>query len=370
MGSPPADDGPGTAGRCILHVDMDAFFAAIELRRRPELRGLPVVVGGRGDPTRRGVVATASYEARRFGVRSGMPLRVAWRRCPEAVFLPVDFAHYAAVSEQVKAVLREFSPALEDAGLDEAFLDLTGSARPPEAVARAIKRRVRERTGLTCSIGVGPNKLLAKLASDMDKPDGLTVLSAADLERRVWPLPVRRLQGVGPKTEARLETLGVRTVGELAAVPESELTAHFGPAHGRALHEAALGIDDSPLVTTWEPRSVSRETTFQRDLRERAELERRLDALAAAVAAHMAAEGRVGRTVTVKLRYADFETHTRGLTLPAPTADPGVIARAARACLDRFPRTRPVRLLGVRVTGLTRQAAEAGRSAPAGSEPP
>jgi DNA polymerase-4 len=252
--------------RRIVHVDMDAFFAAIEQKRHPELAGQPVVIGGRGDPTERGVVSTASYEARRYGLRSGMPLRTAYRLCPNAVYLPVDFDTYAEVSIQIKSILHEFSPVCEDSGLDEAFLDTSDRKEPSEDIGRAIKQRIKAATGLSCSVGIGPNKLLAKLAADLEKPDGLTVLTEADIEPRVWPLPVRKLLGVGPRTAARLAALGVTTIGVLAAIPLAELQLHFGDAHGRYLHDAAHGIDESPLITTWEPRSIGRQITFQKDI--------------------------------------------------------------------------------------------------------
>jgi len=342
------------APRRILHVDMDAFFAAIELRRHPELKGKPVVIGGSGRRGERSVVSTASYEARPFGIRSGMPLTLAHRWCPQAVFLPVDYATYAAESVRIKRLLAEFSPVVEDAGIDEAFLDLTAVAGDSETVARAIKRRILEETGLTCSAGIGPNKLLAKLASDMQKPDGLTVLAAADVASRVWPLPARKLPGVGPKTGARLAALGVHTIGALAHTPVETLVAHFGPAHGGYLHDAAQGIDDSPLVTHWEPKSASHETTFPRDIGDAALLRRRLGELAREVAEGLAEEGYVGDHVTVKLRYEDFDTHTHAVALAAPTRDAETIRAAALECFARFPLDRRVRLLGVRVGGLTR----------------
>jgi DNA polymerase-4 len=347
--------------RRIAHVDMDAFFAAIELKRRPELRGRPLVIGGRGDPHARGVVSTASYEARAFGIRSGMPLRTAWRRCPQAVFLPVDFDAYTRVSQQVKQLLREFSPVMEDAGIDEAFLDI--SLRPESAaeIGRAIQQRIGTHTGLTCSVGIAPNKLLAKIASDMEKPAGLTVLAREDVATRVWPLPVRKLWGVGPKTEARLARLGVRTIGELARLPAERLRAAFGPVHGQYLHEAAHGIDDSPLITHWEPKSLSHETTFQRDVGDWERLRRATAGLARELVERLRAEGYRARQLSVKLRYADFETHTHAVTLPAASDDPDTLQQAALRCLRRFPLTRKVRLIGVRVGALDKtDAASAG----------
>ena len=344
--------------RRILHVDMDAFFAAIELRRRPELRELPVIIGGHGDPHERGVVSTASYEARKFGVGSGMPLRTAWRLCPQAVFLPVDFAIYEQVSGEIKALLREFSPVMEDAGIDEAFLDVSELPESPLDVAMAIKQRIRAATGLSCSIGIGPNKLLAKLASDMEKPDGLTLLTEADVATRVWPLPVRRLWGVGPKTEQRLAALGVSTIGELAALSVATLQTEFGPAHAEYLHRAAHGIDDSPLITHWEPKSLSHETTFQRDTGDWTVLRQTLARLTRELAARLRADGYRCRQVAVKLRYSDFATHTHALTLPAATDDAEVIREAALQCLGKFALIKKVRLIGLRLGALTREAAE------------
>lgn len=343
--------------RRILHVDMDAFFAAVELERHPELRGRLLVIGGRGDPRARGVVSTASYEARRFGVRSGMPLRTAARLCPECVFLPVDFEAYEAVSRRVKEMLKAFSPVMEEAGIDEAYLDISDLPDSSEAIARAVKQRIREQIGLSCSVGVAPNKLLAKIASDLQKPDGLTVLTEADIETRVWPLPVRRLPGVGPKTEAKLAVLGVGTIGELAHTPLATLIEHFGVAHGRYLHEAAHGIDTSPLVTHWEPKSLGRETTFARDVGDWAVLERTLAGLAREVAARLRAEGYRARQIAVKLRYADFATHTHTVTLPVPTHDTELITQAALRSLRRFALVKKVRLLGVRAAGLSKEAA-------------
>jgi DNA polymerase-4 len=340
------------ANRRIAHVDMDAFFAAVELKRRPELRGQPLVIGGRGDPHARGVVSTATYEARQYGIRSGMPLRTAYRLCPQAVFLPVDFDAYGAESAHIKTVLREFTPVIEDAGIDEAFLDLSDVPGESRVLGEAIKRRVHEETGLTGSVGIAPNKLLAKIASEMQKPDGLTILTEADIETRVWPLEVRKLWGVGPKTEARLAQLGIRTIGELAQTPLERLVEHFGESHGGYLREAAHGVDDSPLVTHWEPKSMSRETTFERDTGDWSLLTRTLLALTREVAESLRAEGYRGRTVTVKLRYADFETHTHAQTLSEPTDDLNTIRSAAGRCLARFARGRKVRLIGVRVGSL------------------
>lgn len=338
--------------RRILHLDMDAFFAAIELRRHPELKGKPLVIGGRGDPTRRGVVSTASYEARRFGIHSGMPLRTAFKLCPAAVFLPVDIQTYETVSQQVKAIVSEFSPLVEDAGIDECYLDISRVEGSPAALAGEIKRRIKAATGLSCSIGIAPNKLLAKIASDMNKPDGLTLITERDIQARIWPLPARALLGVGPKTEARLRELKVSTIGELAAVPVETLVARFGPAHGEYLHRAARGIDDSPLITHWEPKSLSRETTFETDVAEARRLEDTVTHLSRDVVRRLRRGNYRCRRVTVTLRYADFETHSHTLPLPAATDDVGVITAAALDCLQLFPLVKKVRLLGVRLGDL------------------
>ncbi len=339
--------------RCILHVDMDAFFAGVELLRHPELRGRPVIVGGHGDPQARGVVSTASYEARRYGVRSGMPLRTAYHRCPRAVFLPVDYPAYAEVSGRIKEILQQFSPVMEDVGIDEAFLDLTGTSKDPRAIARAIKTRIREQSGLTCSIGIAPNKLLAKLASGMEKPDGLVVLGERDVEARVWPLSVRALWGVGPKTEQALAGMGVTTIGELAAVAAETLIKRFGRAHGCYLYRAARGIDDRPLVTHWEPKSLSHETTFQRDTANWDRVEATLYTLTEELVARLKEEGYLAGSVAVKLRYANFETHTHSRRLPDATDDLATISDAAQCCLQQFPLTGKVRLVGIRLADLS-----------------
>ena len=333
---------------------MDAFFAAVEVLRNPQLKGLPLVIGGRGDPTRRGVVATASYEARKFGVHSAMPLRTAHKLCPACVFLAVDYAEYSRMSRVVKAILRRFSPIMQDVGIDEAYLELTGSERPADAVAREIKRCVREETGLTCSIGVACNKRLAKIASDMNKPDGLTVIGPADLEARVWPLGVRKVPGIGPKTEERLAAMGIRTVGELAVLSPDALIERFGQSYGWFLYQASHGIDERPLVTHWEPKQRSRERTFQQDTADWQTIARRLAELSRGVAEDLKEDGYVGRTIGIKIRFADFETHTRDKTLPAPTRDPLVIRKAVFECLQRVKLDRRVRLLGVRVGELER----------------
>jgi DNA polymerase-4 len=340
--------------RRIAHIDMDAFFAAVERQRRPELAGKPLVIGGHGDPQARGVVSTASYEARRFGIHSAMPLRSAFRLCPEAVFLPVDYRAYAAVSEKVKAALRTVSPVLEDAGIDEAYLDLSSVPGSAEEIGREIKRRVREATGLTCSVGIAPNKRLAKIASDLQKPDGLTILTAEDAAARIAALPVRKVPGIGPVTEAELARLGVHTVGELAVLSIERLIGEFGPSRAEFLYEVGRGIDERELVTHWEPKQRSRETTFQRDTRDVQVIRRTIAEQARELADELRADGYRARRVGIKIRFTGFDTHTREHTLPAATDVAETVRRAAFACLQRLPLDRPVRLVGVRVGELER----------------
>lgn len=347
---------------------MDAFYASVELLRRPELRGRPLIVGGRGDPSRRGVVTTASYEARRFGVGSGMALRIAAARCPEAVFLPADFDEYRRLSRLFKAAIARIAPAIEDRGIDEVFIDLTElpgvEAEGGGLLAREIKHEVYRDTGLSCSIAVAPNKLLAKLGSELDKPDGLTVLHMSDLAPRIWPLAAARINGIGPKAAARLADLGIHTIGELAARPPAELVTAFGAHYGEWLYEAAWGRDARPVVLERDPKSFSRETTFEHDLhplRQRAEIEAQIARLAERVAADLARRGWVGRSVGLKLRFADFSTVTRDSRLARPTAAAGPILAATREGLARIELRQKVRLLGVRVGGLeSAGAAEAG----------
>jgi DNA polymerase-4 len=347
--------------RCIAHLDMDAFYASVELLRQPELRGRPVVVGGRGrpSPTSRGVVTTASYEARRFGVRSGMPLRTALARCPDAVFLPTDFDEYRRMSRLFKQAIAEIAPTIEDRGIDEVYIDLTEvpgvEVEEGAAVAREIKHNVFVATGLSCSVGIAPNKLLAKLASELDKPDGLTVLSLDDLPTRIWPLAASCINGIGPKAAARLGALGIHTIGDLARTPATHLVARFGEHTGQWLARVAQAQDERPVVTHSEPKSRSRETTFERDLdpvAERDVIEEVVARLSNQVAADLERRGYLGRTIGIKLRFDDFATVTRDVSLPQPTAQASLIARTARGLLNKVPLLRPIRLLGVRVGNL------------------
>jgi DNA polymerase-4 len=270
----------------------------------------PVIIGGRGDPTRRGVVATATYEARKFGVRSGMPFRTAQRICPNAIYLPTDFAEYVRWSKIFKAAMREVSPLFEDRGIDEAYLDITGIAASSTAIGQALKATIRNETGMTCSIGIAPNKLLAKIASDLEKPDGLTILGADDIPCRIWPLEVRKLPGVGPKAQERLNAMGIDTIGELAAAPLLRLARRFGNSQAVFMHAAANGRYDRPVVTEREPKSRSRETTFQNDIGDPQVIAETLGKLAARVADDLCSRNYLGRTVGIKLRFADVvRTH-------------------------------------------------------------
>lgn len=338
--------------RRILHVDMDAFFSSVEQKRHPELVGKPVVVGGEGDPTKRGVVSTASYEAREFGIHSAMPLRTAYKLCPKAIFLPVDYEEYSKVSREIKAILKAFTPIIEDVGIDEAFLDISSIDRPSEEIAREIKKKIKDEAGLTCSIGIAPNKLLAKMASDMQKPDGLTVIMENDIQSRIWPLSVRKLWGVGPKTEAYLKEMGIQTVGDLASLSMDRLIEEFGQSYGSYLYEASRGIDESLLVTRWEPKSISRETTFQRDVDNWQVIAKTLAELTKEVVINMKEEGYQGRTVSVKIRFNDFKTYTRAKTLSRHTDSEEEIRKAAFDCLGRLELKKKVRLIGVKVSHL------------------
>ncbi len=340
--------------RRVLHLDMDAFYASVELLRRPELRGKPVVIGGRGNPDSRGVVSTATYEARAFGIRSAMPMRTAQKLCPDAIFLPTDFAEYKRWSQVFKDQMRAVSPLFEDRGIDEAYLDVTEVPGDSRSIGRDLKARVHAATGMTCSLAIAPNKLLAKLGSELDKPDGLTILGLADIATRIWPLEVRKLQGVGPKAEARLKALGYTSIGELARVPLALLRESFGEAYSRHLHEASNGRDERSVVTFREPKSISAETTLDEDTHDWQVIAKTLARYAKRVADQLRSKGYRGRTVGIKLRFSDFELVTRDRTLPEATDDPLEIRRAAFECLGRVELKRRVRLLGVRVTDLRR----------------
>jgi DNA polymerase-4 len=347
----------------ILHVDMDAFYASVEQRDRPELRGLPVIVGGSAE--HRGVVSAASYEARRFGVHSAMPTATARRLCPEGIFLPVRMAHYAQISRQIREILLSFTPLVEPLSLDEAFLDVHGCEGlfgPAPEIARLIKQRIRTEAGLVASVGVAPNKFLAKLAGDLAKPDGLAVLPADKVAEFLAPLPVSRIWGVGARAEKRLHALGVHTVGQLAALPERVLAGHFGEA-GRHLWELANGRDDRQVVPDREAKSISTETTFARDLDDLEGLRGILLDQVEQVAGRLRQHGLRARTIDLKVRSSDFRTRNRSLSLDEPSDVTEEIWRAAGILFERAltPDVLPVRLLGVGATKLTSAAAVQGQ---------
>ena len=345
--------------RTIAHVDMDAFFVSVELLRRPELRGRPVVVATGTDAAARGVVMAASYEAREFGVHSALPLAVAHRRCPQAVLIPRDIALYRRASAKVMDVLRRFSDRVEVAGLDEAYLDLS-ECPAPKARARQLKLEMRAETGLVCSVGLAPNKLLAKIASDLEKPDGLCSLGPERMLEVVGERPAKLIPGVGPRTVERLTRAGIRTVADLAGADSDRLATLLGPRLGAELRDRARGIDERPVVVERERKSESRETTFAADVSDRETLERTLDSLAESVCRGLAEEGHAGRTITLKIRLAPFRTHTRSRTIDAPTNDPEIVRPVARRLLAEFTLDAPVRLLGVGVAGLLRSGGDRG----------
>ncbi len=360
--------------RRIAHLDMDAFYASVELLRYPELRGQPVVIGGRrdhqpellADGTRRfsrlrdyvgrGVTTTSTYEARALGVFSGMGVMKAAKLAPDAILLPVDFEAYRHYSRLFKAAVATIAPHIENRGIDEIYIDLSDLPDETLALARRIKQAVKDATGLSCSIGVSPNKLLSKICSDLEKPDGLTLLDQTDVPKRIWPLPVRKINGIGPKAGEKLAALGITTIAELAQAEPALLQAQFGRSYAEWLHAAAHGIDERPVETSSEPKSISRETTFERDLHprhDRAVLSEVFTSLCTRVAGDLQRKGYLARTIGIKLRYDDFRTVTRDLTLPEPTADPAAIRRAAGECLRRVPLDRRLRLLGVRASTLS-----------------
>ena len=368
---------------------MDAFYASVELLRYPQLQGLPVVIGGRRrrdddellqkhaglpladipiaefpllkDYTGRGVITTATYAARQFGVGSAMGLMKAAKLCPQAILLPVDFDEYRKYSRRFKEVITEIAPVMEDRGVDEVYIDFTtvpgGQREGGRVLARLIQKSILQATGLSCSIGVAPNKLLAKMASEFNKPKGVSIVMENDLQTLIWPLPCRKINGIGPKTDEKLRAQGIQTIGELAARDPSWLQAHFGATYGAWLHAAAWGRDDRPLVTESEPVSLSRETTFERDLhavRDKAALSAIFTSLCERVAADLRSKGYAGKTIGIKLRYDDFRSVTRDLTLDHYITEASAIRQTAGQCLKRVDLSRRLRLLGVRVGSLRR----------------
>ena len=367
--------------RLIAHLDMDAFYASVELLRYPELRGRPVVIGGgrrhqpveREDGTReyavlrdytgRGVITTSTYEARALGVHSGMGVMKAAQLAPHAVLLPIDFDEYRKYSRLFKAAVRAVAPLVEDRGIDEIYIDVTdipGAQNDAgRAVGQQLKDAVFEATGLTCSVGITPNKLVSKICSELDKPNGLTLLNHADIPARVWPLAAKKVNGIGPKATEKLAGLGLHTIGEVAAADPQFLVNHFGKSFGAWLHEASHGRDERAVVTHSEPKSISRETTFERDLhakRDRAELGAIFTELCVQLAGDLARKGYASKTIGIKLRFDDFKSVTRDLSLPAHTLDAATIRRAAGECLKRVDLSRRLRLLGVRAGALAKLA--------------
>ena len=335
--------------RSILHVDMDAFYASVEERDRPELAGKPLIVGGLGA---RGVVAAASYAVRRFGVRSAMPMREALRRCPHAICVAPRMARYREVSRQVFAIFHEFTPMVEGLSLDEAFLDVSGSLRlfgPPEFIAADIRRRIRAGTGLTASVGIAPNKLLAKIASDLNKPDGMYRIDADNLRSVLDPLPVEKLYGVGPKSLPAAQAAGIRTFGDLRSASDTVLWRAFG-RHGAAMRARAAGLDDRPVVPEREEKSIGAEETFEQDIGDPAVLEAQMLRLVERAAGRLRARALSAGCVALKIRSGDFKTHSRQRGLAPPTQDTAVVARLARELLGAWRSDHPgvaVRLLGV-----------------------
>ena len=376
-----------TMRRRIAHLDMDAFFASIELLRYPQLKGLPVVIGGGRrrvddallaaqparelrfipvadfprlkDYTGRGVITTATYAARQFGVGSAMGMMKAAKLCPQAIVLPVDFDEVRKYSRLFKSTILEIAPLMEDRGVDEVYIDFTdvpgGQREGGRVLARLIQKAIVEATGLTCSVGVAPNKLLAKMASEFNKPNGISIIDEADLQSKIWPLKCRKINGIGPKADEKLAALGIQTIGELAAQDADFLVKRFGKATGAWMHDVAWGRDDRPVVTSSEPVSMSRETTFDKDLhavRDKAALGAIFTQLCNQLAADLARKGYAAKTIGIKVRYDDFKIATRDFTLGEHTFDAIAIRQAAGQCLKRMPLTKKLRLLGVRAASL------------------
>jgi DNA polymerase IV len=373
-----------TTNRRIAHLDMDAFYASVELLRYPQLKGLPVVIGGgrsRLDAalnekysqtplafipvdafptivsyTGRGVITTATYAARQFGIGSAMGLMKAAKLCPQAILLPVDFEQYRHYSRQFKSIITEIAPVMQDRGVDEVYIDFSevpgGHREGGRSLARLIQKAIFDATGLTCSIGVAPNKLLAKMASEFDKPNGISVIFDTDVESKIWPLPVRKINGIGPKAEEKLNARSIYTIGDLAAQPAHELVETFGKSYGAWLHEAAWGRDDRPVETVSAPVSMSRETTFENDLHavhDKAALSAIFTQLCESVAVDLKRKGYRGKTIGIKLRYGNFKIITRDITLLVATDDATLIRRTAGLALKRADLRQRFRLLGVRV---------------------
>ena len=388
---------PGGLTRRIAHLDMDAFYASVELLRYPQLKGLPVVIGGGrrevddalrlagsaaidGEPaarplskipvddfprlkdyTGRGVITTATYAARQFGVGSALGLMKAAKLCPQAVLLPVDFSEYRKYSRAVKDIILDIAPLMEDRGIDEVYIDFTdvpgGQREGGRVLARLLQKTIFEHTGLTCSVGVAPNKLIAKMASEFNKPNGIAIVFEDDLEAKIWPLACRKINGIGPKADEKLKRFGIETIAQLAAQDLQWLIDHFGQKTGAWMFDASHGRDERPIVLESEPVSVSRETSFERDLHavhDKAELGAIFTRLCEQVASDLQRKGYVGKTIGIKLRYDDFKSVTRDHTLDYYTADARTLRKIAGQCLKRVPLTQRLRLLGVRVGSLAK----------------
>lgn len=404
LGDAPTHDPLLTPIRRIAHLDMDAFYASVELLRYPQLKGLPVVIGGGKkhlphvrhlpegaphDPSLwdeqtpvshfpriehyegRGVITTATYAARAFGVGSAMGLMKAAQLCPQAILLPVDFDQYRHYSKTFKGIITDICPDMEDRGVDEVYLDFThtpgGQREGGRVLARLIQKTIQEQTGLTCSIGVAPNKLLAKMCSEFEKPHGITVLFEQDIESRIWPLDCQKINGIGPKASQRLKELGIQTIGELAQQALDRLLEHFGKSYGAWLYHAARGIDDRPIETMSEPVSMSRESTFSNDLDaigDKEELRKIFDQLCEKVASDLLRKGFQGKTVGLKIKFNDFKVITRDITLEHAISSASDIAKAARQSLKRVSFKRKIRLLGIRVGSLERRFSQTTDPAP------
>lgn len=352
--------------RRIAHLDMDAFYASVELLTRPDLRGKPVAIGGRGEPRSRGVVTTATYEAREFGIRSGMALRKAEQLCPHCIFLPVNFDRYRHYSQLFKAAVAQIAPVIENRGIDEIYIDLTDVPGVQENRGRVLADKLRRAVtaatgGLTCSIGLAPNKLIAKLASELNKPNGVALIEADDVQTVIWPMPVRQLNGIGPKAEQKLHGLELQTIGDIANADPQFLVERFGNSYGRWLYRASWGRDERPVVTHSEPVSRSKETTFEKDLHPHQDWDKLADwmaKLSAQLSKDLAKRGYRGRTIGVKVRLDNFKVITRDLSIQRPTDNAATIRRAAFEAFSRVPTGHHyIRLIGVKVSALEKNSA-------------
>ena len=342
--------------RRIAHLDMDAFYASVELLRRPDLKGKPLAIGGRGDPNSRAVVTTATYEARQYGVQSGVSLYKAKQLCKDLLMLPVDFDEYRRFSKLFKAAVLQVAPRMEDRGIDEVYLDLTAHQEDTQTLAERLRDAVFDATQLSCSIGIAPNKLLAKIGSDLNKPRGITIINYDDLHSKIWPLAVKKINGVGPKATDRLASFGIDTIGQLAQVSPVQLVKHFGRSYGLWLHEVAHGRDEREIVTSSESVSVSRETTFERNLNlitQRQEIELILRDLTVSLARDLARKNVLAKQIGVKIKFEDFQGVTRDVSLREPTASYETMFAAACQCLNRVPTRLGARLIGIKAAQLS-----------------